>query len=719
MNKIASSAEIFELANTQNYTSKSLVLKAAFSAHNRHVSAGSIKESINSKQDISSMAAISELVGELGFEATAVKVSKKTELEVLENIVCLFDGGGLGLLTVTKNDTLVISFNGRPGKNLTKAELLVLKKVQYFIITPKFETNKNVKDRIRLLNPFSSMGGLNFFWIALATATSNILGLATSIFIMVVYDRVLPNQADQSLYALAAGVGLAIIFDQIFKAARGSIIEQSAVYKDKRSNDDIFEQFVETKTDLTKRSIGSLSTITRDYETYKEFVSSAGLALFIDLPFIFIFIFVIYYIGDQLYLVPLIAVPLVIVGIFIVQPFLLRSSKRVSQVNQSRQGLLVEILIGLDALRVNGAYALLRRKFNAQADNFSLAANRAKKLSQVSGNYVNVIQQLAQIAIIVFGFHLFVNQQISMGAIIATMILSGKTLAPLAKIAQTLGRANSAYVARKNLIEFFSQKRRERFSNTGLQQVSKETVLDVTNVSIKLSPESKPIFNNLTFKVKEGEKIAIIGKSGAGKTTLLRALCGLIEAETGTIQVNGDQVSSIPRDEICKSIGVVLQESWLFSGTLRENLTFGYDEYSDDELAFALDAAGAHFLGENSQEMLEFPILDRGSNLSGGQKQVICTARALLQKPSVLLLDEATSALDAQMEMAFLKYLSKNELNQTILAVTHKPNVIGICDRVMIVDAGQITWDGSLSDYRALLEKRKNQILAAKQEKNE
>ena len=334
--------------------------------------------------------------------------------------------------------------------------------------------------------------------------------------------------------------------------------------------------------------------------------------LFIDLPVIFVFIFVIYYIGDQLFLVPLIAVPAVMIGIFIIQPFLFRTSKRVSQVNQSRQGLLVEILSGLDALRINGAYSLLKRKFSAQSEDFSSVTNREKNVSAVSGNYVSIIQQIAQIAIIVYGFHLFVEQKISMGAIIVTMILSGKTMGPLAKMAQTLGRANSAYVARKNLIEFFSQQRRERFSNTGLQSVKPDVVIDVTNASIKLSVEGKPIFNNLTFNVKQGEKVAIIGKSGAGKTTLLRSVCGLLEPETGSIQINGDQASSIPRDEIFNTVGVVLQESWLFSGTLRENLTLGYDEFSDEEIKEALDFAGAHFLGENSQEMLEFPILDRG-----------------------------------------------------------------------------------------------------------
>ena len=319
---------------------------------------------------------------------------------------------------------------------------------------------------------------------------------------------------------------------------------------------------------------------------------------------------------------------------------------------------------------------------------------------------MSVVQQIAQIAIIVFGFHLFVEQKISMGAIIATLILSGKTLGPLAKMAQTLGRANSAYVARNNLVEFFSQQRRERFSKVALERVNKNAVIDIRNASIKLSADSKPIFTSLSFTVERGEKIAIIGRSGAGKTSLLRTISGLLEPETGSVQLNGDEASSIPRDELFKNVGIVLQDSWLFAGTIRENLTLGYEDFEDENVVKALNDAGAHFLGENKNEMLEFPILDRGSNLSGGQKQVLCVARALLQKPSILLLDEATSAMDTQMEATLLKSLDENKSNQTLLAVTHKPSVMNICSRVILLDQGKIAWDGKLNDYKALVAKK-------------
>ena len=221
-----------------------------------------------------------------------------------------------------------------------------------------------------------------------------------------------------------------------------------------------------------------------------------------------------------------------------------------------------------------------------------------------------------------------------------------------------------------------------------------------------MSADNKPIFTNLSLGVERGEKIAIIGRSGAGKTSLLRTISGLLEPETGSVLVNGNEASSIPRDELFKNVGVVLQDSWLFAGTIRENLTLGYEDFDDEKVVKALNDAGANFLGENKIDMLEFPILDRGSNLSGGQKQVLCVARALLQEPSILLLDEATSAMDTQMEATLLKALNENKSKLTLLAVTHKPTVMNICGRVILLDQGKIVWDGKLNDYKALVAKK-------------
>ena len=219
--------------NTQNLNEKSRILKTAFSVHNRHLSESSIKEVINSKPKCDYFDNFKEIVDELEFEIVEHKASKQTDAASLDNTICFFEEGSFALVKVKSGSSnLELSFKGKRNLTVTLDELIKVKKVRFLSLFPKFETQKNVKDRIKLLNPFASLGGLNFFWVALATFTSNVLGLATSIFIMVVYDRVVPNQADQARYALAFGVGIAILLDQLLKPESGVLLEYRSVHKD-------------------------------------------------------------------------------------------------------------------------------------------------------------------------------------------------------------------------------------------------------------------------------------------------------------------------------------------------------------------------------------------------------------------------------------------------------------------------------------------------------
>lgn len=568
------------------------------------------------------------------------------------------------------------------------------------------EPVKNVKQRLKLLNPLYGFGTGNFLWVAIASLFSNLLGLATSLFIMVVYDRVLPNQADQTLYALAIGVVIAVVFDQILKMARSNIVEFTATTKDQHISNEIFEQFVDTRM-RSARSIGSLSTIIKDFETYKDFATSATLLALIDLPFIFIFIYVISIVGADLYLIPLICIPVVIVGVLFIQPLLFKSSQRLSDANKSRQGYLVELLSGLDVLRVNGAFSELRKRFVRESRSYSKAAARAKNLGQISGNIVYVVQQFSQVGVIVYGFHLFIEQEITMGAIIATMILSGKTLAPLAKLAQTLSKLNAALIARRNLQAFLRQRRKKVASQDGIFDISAKQGIKIDNVTLRLSDGAKPIFTQLNLNIESGEKVAIIGKSGSGKTSLIKLLCGLNEPEVGTAFVAGGDVTAIARSEVYRKIGVCFQDPWIFAGSIRENIALGHEEISDKDIVMALKLAGGDALGSDLSTVLDGMCSDRGSNLSGGQKQIIALARSFVFKADFLLLDEPTSSMDATMEAQVLQNIRSQMLDKTVVLVTHKPNLLNACDRIIVLEGGRKAWDGSRSDYIQLINERK------------
>ena len=304
---------------------------------------------------------------------------------------------------------------------------------QLIYAEPALEDSKTIKERLKALSPLRTLGTARFLWVAVAALLSNILGLSTSLFIMVVYDRVLPNQAIDSLYGLAIGVGIAILFDTILKGARSRIVARASVRADIAVNEDIFEQFVEVSNTKDRKSVGELSTVMRDFEVFREFMSSATILTLVDLPFVLVFVGVIYLIGGPLFIVPLICIPTILIIILAVQPILARNSAAVSASATSRQGLLVEILGGLEPLRANGAFAFMKRKFQTQSNFYAKANHQAKSYAEINGNIIQIVQQVAQVAIIVYGFHLFADQIITMGSIIAVVILSGRALGPSSK----------------------------------------------------------------------------------------------------------------------------------------------------------------------------------------------------------------------------------------------------------------------------------------------
>jgi len=625
-----------------------------------------------------------------------------------EEYFVIDEDGNSGLLRRSAS-SVAVYLNGQK-QTIEFSEVEVLKKLTILFITKEFENKDEIRSRARHLNFFTSIGSTKFLGIAIASSFSNILGLVSSIYIMVVYDRVLPNQAEHSLYALSIGVAVAIIFDLVLKFIRSALIEIANKKSQDRVTEELFEQYVEHVNVSNSRSTGALSTISRDYENYREFVSSATITALIDFPFIFVFIAVMYFISGPLYLVPMIAVPLLLISIILTQPLLLALSKKLSSANITKQAALLEILTGLDEIRVNGAYAIMKRRFLTQATNQQALAQRSKKLSEFNGNLIALTQQMAQVAIIVYGYHLFVTNQITMGAIIASVILSGKTLQPLAKIAQTLSKSNGALMAYRNVKEFLELPRFRKVSNSSALTSNDYPILSFSNLTFRYDENSPPIFQNLDLNFNSGEKVAIIGRNGAGKSTLIKLAAGILRPETGSITINGLSISSFEQADAKDMVGLVNQNPWLFSGTLRDNLTMGMSFYSDEQLLLALNASGAT-LGENVAEILDFPISDSGSNLSGGQKQAISIARVLLNDPKVVLLDEPTSALDAVTEQEFLRSIKTKFSKMTALFVTHKPEVVAMCDKVVVLDKGKISWAGTKDKYFEMLkQKRANNV---------
>ena len=598
-----------------------------------------------------------------------------------------------------------ISIKNPAESKFTSYELAELGReniIAYKVISVAEEL-KETRNRLTKLNPIRTLGTFRLFWVSIAALFSNVLALASSIFIMVVYDRVIPNQATESLYALAIGVAIAILFDSLLRGAKSGIINRATEGSDLVVNEEIYNQFVELSGAENKRSVGELSTVVRDLEVYRDFMSTATLLALIDLPFILIFIYVISLISGPLYLIPLIAVPIVLVSVLVAQPVISKISRTASRTSQSRQSVLMEILGGLAPLRASGAFAIMKRKFmQTSADNM-VAVNRSKNVAGFNSGFMQAVQQLAQVAIIVYGFHLFVQQQITMGAIIATVILSGKAMAPLARLGQTMSRMGAALVARKNILTFLSLPRNATVSQSDTFANYSDAEIEISNVTLRLDENSVPLFSNLNLKIHSGEKVAIIGPTGAGKSTIINLLSGLIAPEIGSVQLKGRDLRTINRADFFKTVGVVFQEPWLFSGSLRENIAMGFEDVTDEQIIQSIKLTGASVSNSDSGEVLDGTILSQGKNLSGGQKQSIALSRAVLFEQDILLLDEPTSAMDQMMEDRLITNFSEFLGERTLVLVTHKPTMLRLCNRVVVIEGGQIKFDDTKENYMNLV----------------
>jgi len=533
-----------------------------------------------------------------------------------------------------------------------------------------------------------------YFQVIIAATLTNFLGLSSSIFIMVVYDRVVPNEAIESLIALTIGVLIAMSFEFIIKTLRAQFVDRASKKADQRMSRLIFDKILNMRLDTGSKKSGALASVVREFDTLREFFTSATLIAVVDLPFVFFFIYIISLIAGPLALVPLVAVPLVILSGLIVQPFLAKLAAGSMQTNMSKQSVLVETLNGLETVQATGCGQLMRQRFteasNAQSD-FSL---KSKMYSQFAINSAASIQQLAQVATIFFGVFLIQDGTITMGAMIAAVILGGRTLSPLSQLASAMSRANSARQAHRSLSELMRDDPSSTRSNSvKLSRPDLQGTIELKNVSYSFPGSKIPIIKDLSLKIPAGQKVAILGKMGSGKTTFARLLSGLIEPTEGAIMIDGVDIRQIDSSDMRRNVGVMLQKTWLFSGTVKENLQIGYYEYGDDHLLNISKISGVDDFVSRSQSGYDLMLGEGGQGLSGGQLQSINLARAMLHDPNVLILDEPTSSMDTGTEKAVISRLKDWANKRTMIMVTHRNSILELAERVLVVEGGSILMD--------------------------
>ena len=612
--------------------------------------------------------------------------------------IVILENKNLGILAKIKNNKeyeVIRVLNGKLEKKIYDFD--VLKKIYsdeiILIKPPNVQKEQLKKQKINWFWGSIFLNKWTYFQVLIAAAVSNFLGLSTSIFIMVVYDRVVPNAAIESLVALTIGVVLALGFDFIIKTLRASFIDKAGKVADSRMSKLIFEQLIAMNLASKNARAGAMASTVREFETLRDFFTSATLVAVVDLPFVFLFIYVCYLIGGPLAYVPLVCVPIVILMGLIIQPFLAKISSDSMETGMNKQGILVETLTGLETIKATGSTGLMKKRFIEATSSQSDLGLRSRMFSAFAINGAVSVQQFAQIAIIFYGVFLIRDGVISMGALIAVVILSGRTLAPLGALAQSLTRANSARSAYKSINNIMSKPQDKSSIENPISRPVLKGNLEFKNVTFQYPGASQPTLNSLSFKINSGEKVAILGKMGSGKSTIARILSGLYVPDSGSVLIDGIDIRQIDQADLRKNMGFMLQDTWLFSGTVKENIQMGYVEYNDEHILKISKISGVDDFVRHHPLGYDFVLKERGEGLSGGQRQSINLARALIHDPPTLILDEPTSSMDLQTENIVLDNLSDWVSDKTLIAITHRNSVVKLATRVLILDQGVLVAD--------------------------
>ena len=529
--------------------------------------------------------------------------------------------------------------------------------------------------------------------VMIAAMVSNFLSLTTALFTMTVYDRVIPNGAFESLIALSIGVVIALGFDFLIKSLRAKFIDTASKKADLEISRRLFGRILSLTPDEQRQKTGAMAGTIREFETLREFFNSSTLVILIDLPFVFFFIYVISLIAGPLAYVFLTAVPLVIIVGLGIQPFLAKITQGSVESGMNKQAVLVETLNGLETVNATGSGKLMRKRYEDALNNQADSGNKIRFLSMFIVNFAASVQQYAQVGAIFFGVYLIVEGQITQGALIGAVILGGRTMSPLSQLANTLSRVNGALTAYRNLAKLIGSKVN---ANANLSPISRPTFngeIEFKNVTYSFAGAKQPTINNISFKIIPGQKVALVGKMGSGKSTMSKLIAGILEPTSGSILLDGVDVRQIDQADIRKNIGVMLQDSWLFSGTIRENIQMGFNEYEDAHVLNICKVAGVDDFIGSQPKGYDLEIRERGIGLSGGQRQTINLARSLLHDPKIILLDEPTSSMDQGTEQKVVNSLDEFVKEKTLVVVTHRNPILSIVDRVLVMENGTIVAD--------------------------
>ena len=528
-----------------------------------------------------------------------------------------------------------------------------------------------------------------------ASLLVNLLAICGPLFFMTVYDRVVPNKATTTLWMLASGIILAYIFDFLLRNLRGYFVDVAGRNADVILASQIMKHVLSMRLDVKPDSAGSLANNLREFESLRDFFGSTTLMTLVDLPFLFVFVAIIFFIGGPLGVIPLLAIPIVVgAGIFLQRPLQNVTEKGFKE-NMQKNALLYEVMGGLEAIKATMAEGRIQHAWENVVGLSASSNAHTKGMANLSMTLTMIVTQLVSISLIIWGVYRINEGLLTMGGLIAANMLSGRAMAPLSQIASMLSRLQQSRMALLSLDQIMSLETEEPENGEYIEFGYLEPTLTLEDVSFKYPNTERHALDRVNLRINPGEKIGIIGRMGSGKTTFGRLCVGFYRPLEGAVKFGGVDIRQMDTVALRSRVGYVAQDNYLFYGTVRENISFGALEADDRMILRAANIAGVTDFVKNHPAGFGMPVGERGMSLSGGQRQSVAIARALLHDPDILILDEPSSNMDNAAEHN-LKMRLQNAFgkDKTLILITHRFSMLTLVDRLIIIDDGKILADG-------------------------
>ena len=542
--------------------------------------------------------------------------------------------------------------------------------------------------------------------VILAAVMINLFAIASSLFVMNVYDRVIPNNAYETLWVLSIGVLTVYAFDFVLKNMRAHFLDHAGKKADIKISARLFQQLMGMTMASRPASAGVMASHMREFESLRDFFTSATMTVLIDLPFVFLFILLIAIIGGPIAFIPLLAVPIVVgIGIFMQGP-MERVTKQSMMESALKNALLFETISGLETIKVQAAEGHTQRNWEELTEKAARTSAKSKQISALALNLATFVQQVASVAVVILGVFLIANAKLSMGALVACVILTGRAMAPLSQVAALLTRLHQSKEGLRQLNELMKRPVERPSGKHFISMPSIAGKVEFQDVTFHYPGQTVPALNGVNFTIQPGEHIGIIGAVGSGKTTLERLLINLYQPDSGSVQLDGTDVRQIDPGDLRRNVGAVQQSPQLFYGSVRQNITMGHETAPDRAVLRAAELAGVMEFLRDSKAGLDTNVGERGEALSGGQRQSVAIARALLYDPPVLILDEPTASMDPASENRLLKRLQAVTKDRTTILITHKGTMLTLVDKLILIDRGRIVAFGPKDDIIRRLQAR-------------